>query len=111
MNIDSLIDELRRTGVTLTVAGDELRFRAPVGVMNGKLKAALARRKQELIAAIRNPRGVGALIGCPWSNLIVRGPGLRSRLVSARSIPVEVREYHFHGDDWRPIPDHWRSGT
>ncbi|MBI3864645.1 MAG: hypothetical protein HY290_22435 [Planctomycetia bacterium] len=108
MSADSLIEELRRAGVTLTVAGDELRFRAPAGVMTAELKATLAARKTELIEALCQPRVDRAQIGCPWSNLIVRGPGLRPRLVPARRIPVAALECHFHGDDWRPIPDHWR---
>jgi hypothetical protein len=54
-------------------------------------------------------RRQGKLIGCPSSNLIVRGPEFPQRLVSAHKIPQEAREYHWHGDDWRPIPEHWRT--
>jgi len=109
MNVDGFMQDLRQAGVTLAVEGDALRFRAPTGVMTAELKATLAARKAELIEALRQPRIDGAQIGCPWSNLIIRGPRLRPMLVSARNIPIEAQECHLHGDDWRTIPDHWRD--
>ena len=108
MTVCDLLGALRDAGITLTVEGSDLQFRAPVGAMTADLRTSLAVQKRELIEALRPPLVERGLIGCPWSNLIVRGPGYPQQLVSARRIPQEAREYHWHGNDWRSIPEHWR---
>ena len=59
MNVTELLAELRRIGIVLTVQGHELRYRAPVGAMTGKLKAELTTRKIQIIEALSaGPRPV-----------------------------------------------------
>jgi hypothetical protein len=54
MTVGSLLSELRRVNITLTVEGNELRFRAPIGAMTAELKATLAGHKAELVEALRS---------------------------------------------------------
>jgi hypothetical protein len=101
----NLIREAGVAGLTVWAEGDRLRIRGP------KAADVIARRlvehKAEVMAALRQPVLEPRPIGCPWSNLIVRGPGTPPRLVSSHRIPADAQEYHWHGNDWRPIPDHW----
>src|SRR5579863_6746089 len=54
MTVASLLSDLRRVNITLTVEGNDLRFRAPVGAMTAELKATLAAHKAELVEALRS---------------------------------------------------------
>jgi amino acid adenylation domain-containing protein len=50
MTTFDLLSRLRDLGVTLWVDGDQLRFRAPDGVMTPSLRAELVSRKSEIVA-------------------------------------------------------------
>ncbi len=52
MTAAALIEELTQLGVTLTVDGDLLRYRAPRSMITPELKELLAERKAEIIAAL-----------------------------------------------------------
>ncbi len=52
MSAAELIDQVRRIGVQLWVDGENLRFRAPQGVLGADLKAALAAAKADVIAEL-----------------------------------------------------------
>jgi len=48
-----IIEELRQRGVELWFEGDDLRFRAPPGALDGGMRARLAAGKSEVIAQLR----------------------------------------------------------
>ena len=52
MSVAELIDQVRRIGVQLWVDGENLRFRAPQGVLAADLKVQLAAAKADVIAAL-----------------------------------------------------------
>lgn len=52
MSAVTLIDQVRRLGVQLWVDGENLRFRAPQGVLGPDLKAALSAAKADVIAEL-----------------------------------------------------------
>lgn len=52
MSAAVLIDQVRRIGVQLWVDGENLRFRAPHGVLSADLKAALSAAKADVIAEL-----------------------------------------------------------
>lgn len=52
MNAAELIDRVRRLGVQLWVDGEDLRFRAPRGVLNADLKGRLVAVKADVIAEL-----------------------------------------------------------
>ncbi|MGO8964517.1 amino acid adenylation domain-containing protein [Mycobacterium sp.] len=52
MSAAELIDQVRRIGVQLWVDGENLRFRAPQGVLGADLKAQLAAAKPDIIAEL-----------------------------------------------------------
>lgn len=52
MSAATLIDQVRRLGVQLWVDGENLRFRAPQGVLGADLKAALSAAKADVIAEL-----------------------------------------------------------
>jgi len=51
MNIPDLLSELCRLGITIAIDGDELKLRAPRGVITPQLCNSVAEHKSELIAA------------------------------------------------------------
>lgn len=52
MSAADLIEQVRRIGVQLWVDGENLRFRAPQGVLGADLKAQLSEAKADVIAAL-----------------------------------------------------------
>lgn len=50
---DSLLAELTRLGVVLSIENDKLRFRAPVGVLTAELREVIARLRDEIIRRLR----------------------------------------------------------
>lgn len=52
MSVAALIDEVRSIGVQLWVDGENLRFRAPQGVLGADLKAQLSAAKADIIAEL-----------------------------------------------------------
>ncbi|SON60304.1 Phenyloxazoline synthase MbtB [Mycobacterium simulans] len=52
MNAAALIDQVRRIGVQLWVDGENLRFRAPQGILSADLKAQLVAAKPDIIAEL-----------------------------------------------------------
>ncbi len=52
MSAAELIDQVRRIGVQLWVDGENLRFRAPQGVLGADLKAQLSAAKRDVIAEL-----------------------------------------------------------
>ena len=48
-----LIHVLQESGVTLAVEGDDLRYRAPAGVLTPELRSVLTAQKQEVIDRLR----------------------------------------------------------
>jgi amino acid adenylation domain-containing protein len=52
----AFLDQLRRSGVRLWVAGEELRFKAPEGTLTPELKGRLRQHKSELIEHLSIPR-------------------------------------------------------
>lgn len=52
MSAAALIDEVRRIGVQLWVDGENLRFRAPQGVLGAELKAQLSAARADVIAEL-----------------------------------------------------------
>ena len=59
MTTDLLIEDLRRRGVQLALAGENLKYRAPRGVLGPADREALARHKAEILAIL----GRGDLTG------------------------------------------------
>jgi len=55
MTPEALLTELEQRGVKVSFNGDKLRFVAPAGVLTPELKEAIAKRKPELVAWLRNP--------------------------------------------------------
>jgi|GEM_PF-3731810 len=53
METEALLNDLTRRGVLLAAEGDQLRIKAPVGVLTQANKRELASRKSELLAALR----------------------------------------------------------
>jgi hypothetical protein len=58
MNIGTLLAELSAAGIALSVEGDTLRYRAPLGTMTQERRALLAARKLEVMQALRPRRAV-----------------------------------------------------
>jgi hypothetical protein len=54
--VAEVLKTVKRRGVELLVAGGLLRFRAPVGVVDVKLKADLARHRSGILERIRKDR-------------------------------------------------------
>ena len=57
MTVEFLLTELRRRGVELAVDDDQLRYRAPRGILTAELRTVLIARKVELLAALRDGSG------------------------------------------------------
>ena len=53
LSVDAFLAELTKRDIRVALDGDKLRLSAPVGAVDASLKAALTRRKPELIAALR----------------------------------------------------------
>jgi hypothetical protein len=53
MTLDKLLADFRHRGVTLTVDGAELRFRAPKGVLTATDRSSLIEWKQEILSTLR----------------------------------------------------------
>ena len=49
MNIINLVEEVEALGVELSYEGDQLRFRAPQGVMTSELKQRLSTNKSAIL--------------------------------------------------------------
>lgn len=62
---EDLLSELRRRDVSVRAEGGDLAVRAPKGTLTAELREELARKKQELLEALRNaparPQGIPAL--------------------------------------------------
>lgn len=70
--------ELVVKGVELWVEGDDLRYRAPRGVLTFELRETASRYRQEIVAALN--KGVIKTIACPGDEcdarvLLVNGQG------------------------------------
>ena len=61
-SIDAFLAELARRDIRVTLDGEKLRISAPAGAVDSTLKTELARRKPELVAALRASVGVPALV-------------------------------------------------
>lgn len=61
MNIAELLAELRRQDVQLWIESDRLKFSAPVGALSAETKAALANRKEEILAFLRQAERINSL--------------------------------------------------
>lgn len=53
-----LIQRLHDAGVTLSVDGDRLRYRAPVGALTDELRAALSELKPDLVYEFHERAGI-----------------------------------------------------
>lgn len=53
MNIEQFLAELHGLGVSLWLDGERLRYKAPEGVLSEDLRAAMARRKSEILEFMR----------------------------------------------------------
>jgi pyochelin synthetase len=60
MNVRELIDDLETSGIRLWVEADQLRFRAPQGVMTADRREALRARKAEVVAHLRGAAALRA---------------------------------------------------
>src|SRR5712691_3595723 len=58
MTAQDLLAEVRARGITLTVEGGTLTYRAKRGAMTSDLRASLAQRRLEVIALLAGPRPV-----------------------------------------------------
>jgi nonribosomal peptide synthetase protein BlmVII len=76
-----LLATLRRLGVELTVDGDELVCHAPREAMTDELRAALVARKPEVLAFLRQARGVRA---AARDRITPLGPAARFELSAAQ---------------------------
>lgn len=56
MNVRELINDLRRLDVTLTPAGDKLRWHAPKGALTAELLDLLRQHKPAVLELLRQPR-------------------------------------------------------
>jgi amino acid adenylation domain-containing protein len=56
-----LLQQLSELGITLSVEGDALRYRAPKGQLTAELKAAISARKAELVDLLRTGAHAGRL--------------------------------------------------
>jgi hypothetical protein len=65
MTLEKLLADLRDRGVALAVDGDNLRIRAPRGVLTAADRAALAERKREILAILRGEPAPQRLAPCP----------------------------------------------
>jgi amino acid adenylation domain-containing protein len=63
--VNELIASLAEKGVRLWADGDQLRVRAPQGVLTGDVRDLLSRHKQELIRKLRESDGVAADASLP----------------------------------------------
>ena len=52
MTAHEALRETRRRGITLTPAGETLRFHGPKGALSGELREALKEHKPEIIALL-----------------------------------------------------------
>ena len=64
MTASDIVSELHRRGVELVAAGDRLRFR-PREAVSLELLAALARHKDEILAALQSGRPATGYGQCP----------------------------------------------
>ncbi len=53
MNVQQLVNDLRRRGITLEPAGDKLRWRGPKGAMTPELLERLRQHKPEVLEYLR----------------------------------------------------------
>lgn len=62
MTSQELLAELEQRGVKLTLAGDKLRYDAPVGALTLELKDALRQHKPALLALLREREAIPRVI-------------------------------------------------
>lgn len=55
INPETIVEELEKKGVKITVAGDKLRLEAPAGVLTPSIKELIARNKTQIIEWLMNP--------------------------------------------------------
>ena len=121
MSVHDLLDILTNAGVTLTVAGDTLRYAAPAGALTPALRERIAAHKGELIALLARPKPaietmeVIPIGACPlwvYDRLYPPGPGeppaipppadlskaeIAEALIAARKqYQLAVRRYRSH---------------
>ncbi len=63
---ERILEDLRRAGATVAVAGADLRVEAPRGVLDPALRPIVAAHKAELMALVRREEG-GDASAEPWS--------------------------------------------
>ena len=73
MSAAALLSDLRRRGVELTADGDQLRYRAPRGVLSPDVLADLRTHKRELLAELgaASVEGAGVTDTCEFQRLQV----------------------------------------
>jgi pyochelin synthetase len=78
-NVDELIALLAEKGVQLWADGDQLRVRAPKGVLNAELPDLLARHKQDLLRKLQERASEAVDASLP---LLTPKPDAATRAVS-----------------------------
>lgn len=54
MSTSQLLEQLAARGITLSLDGERVRFRAPEGALTDELRAAIARSRREIIEGLRS---------------------------------------------------------
>ena len=62
MNIINLVEEVEALGVELSYEGDQLRFRAPQGVMTSELKQRLSTNKSAILQHLSEDDATSELV-------------------------------------------------
>ncbi|MCJ8281322.1 MAG: non-ribosomal peptide synthase [Rivularia sp. ALOHA_DT_140] len=88
MNISELIGEVSKLDIKLQLSGEKLRINAPKGTVTTKLQAELSKRKEEIIAFLREKKSTVDRCTSAISNSKYLSPATIGRLIGEASSPA-----------------------